>query len=64
MKSYELFGGLIGPLFLESIVTDKLEFKVFENLLQDSGGYQSVHNWLPIFRPDRTGNEHRAENRP
>jgi 5-formaminoimidazole-4-carboxamide-1-(beta)-D-ribofuranosyl 5'-monophosphate synthetase len=29
-KSYELFGGLIGPFCLESIVTDKLEFKVFE----------------------------------
>jgi len=29
-KSYELFGGLIGPFCLESIVTDKLDFKVFE----------------------------------
>ena len=29
-KSYELFGGLIGPFCLETIVTDKLEFKVFE----------------------------------
>lgn len=30
LKSYELFGGLIGPFCLESIVTDKLDFKVFE----------------------------------
>lgn len=29
-KSFELFGGLIGPFCLETIVTDKLEFKVFE----------------------------------
>jgi 5-formaminoimidazole-4-carboxamide-1-(beta)-D-ribofuranosyl 5'-monophosphate synthetase len=29
-RSYELFGGMIGPFCLESIVTDKLEFKVFE----------------------------------
>src|SRR5256886_17564515 len=26
----ELFGGMIGPFCLETIVTDKLEFKVFE----------------------------------
>ncbi len=29
-RSYELFGGIWGPFCLESIVTDKLEFKVFE----------------------------------
>jgi len=29
-KSKELFGGLTGPFALESIVTDKLEIKVFE----------------------------------
>ncbi len=29
-KSFELFGGIIGPFCLESIVTDNLEFKVFE----------------------------------
>ncbi len=29
-KSYELFGGMIGPFCLESVVTDQLEFKVFE----------------------------------
>lgn len=29
-KSIELFGGMIGSFCLESIVTDKLEFKVFE----------------------------------
>ncbi|NYT12570.1 MAG: formate--phosphoribosylaminoimidazolecarboxamide ligase [Methanomassiliicoccales archaeon] len=29
-RSQELFGGMIGPFCLESIVTDKLEFKVFE----------------------------------
>jgi 5-formaminoimidazole-4-carboxamide-1-(beta)-D-ribofuranosyl 5'-monophosphate synthetase len=28
--SYELFGGMIGPFCLESVVTDKLEFVVFE----------------------------------
>jgi 5-formaminoimidazole-4-carboxamide-1-(beta)-D-ribofuranosyl 5'-monophosphate synthetase len=29
-ESIELFGGMIGPFCLETIVTDKLEFKVFE----------------------------------
>ena len=29
-KSLELFGGMIGPFCLETIVTDKLEFNVFE----------------------------------
>ncbi len=29
-KSYELFGGIIGPFCLETVVTDELEIKVFE----------------------------------
>lgn len=29
-KSYELFGGLIGPFCLETVVTEKLDFTVFE----------------------------------
>jgi 5-formaminoimidazole-4-carboxamide-1-(beta)-D-ribofuranosyl 5'-monophosphate synthetase len=29
-RSLELFGGMIGPFCLETIVTDQLEFKVFE----------------------------------
>ena len=29
-RSMELFGGMIGPFCLETIVTDQLEFKVFE----------------------------------
>ncbi|MGQ9583609.1 MAG: formate--phosphoribosylaminoimidazolecarboxamide ligase [Thermoplasmatota archaeon] len=29
-RSLELFGGIVGPFSLECIVTDKLEFKVFE----------------------------------
>ncbi|MDD1765767.1 MAG: formate--phosphoribosylaminoimidazolecarboxamide ligase, partial [Methanomassiliicoccales archaeon] len=29
-RSLELFGGMVGPFCLESIVTDQLEFKVFE----------------------------------
>src|SRR2546422_3844787 len=29
-RSMELFGGMVGPFCLETIVTDKLEFKVFE----------------------------------
>jgi 5-formaminoimidazole-4-carboxamide-1-(beta)-D-ribofuranosyl 5'-monophosphate synthetase len=29
-RSYELFGGLWGPFCLETVVTDKLEFRVFE----------------------------------
>lgn len=29
-KSLELFGGLVGPFCLETVVTDQLEFKVFE----------------------------------
>ena len=29
-KSHELFGGIIGPFCLETVVTDELEIKVFE----------------------------------
>ncbi len=29
-KSLELFGGMIGPFCIETVVTDQLEFKVFE----------------------------------
>lgn len=29
-RSYELFGGMWGPFCLETVVSDKLEFKVFE----------------------------------
>jgi 5-formaminoimidazole-4-carboxamide-1-(beta)-D-ribofuranosyl 5'-monophosphate synthetase len=29
-RSYDLFGGMWGPFCLETIVTDKLEFKLFE----------------------------------
>ncbi len=29
-KSYELFGGIVGPFCLETVVTDELEIKVFE----------------------------------
>ena len=29
-KSLELFGGMIGPFCIEAVVTDRLEFKVFE----------------------------------
>ena len=29
-RSYELFGGMWGPFCLETVVTDKLEFRVFE----------------------------------
>ena len=29
-KSYELFGGMIGPFCLETVVTEKLQFRVFE----------------------------------
>jgi 5-formaminoimidazole-4-carboxamide-1-(beta)-D-ribofuranosyl 5'-monophosphate synthetase len=29
-RAYELFGGMWGPFCLETVVTDKLEFKVFE----------------------------------
>jgi 5-formaminoimidazole-4-carboxamide-1-(beta)-D-ribofuranosyl 5'-monophosphate synthetase len=29
-KSLELFGGIIGPFCLETVVTEDLEFKVFE----------------------------------
>ncbi|HVL87966.1 MAG TPA: formate--phosphoribosylaminoimidazolecarboxamide ligase [Candidatus Thermoplasmatota archaeon] len=29
-RSLELFGGMIGPFCLETVVTDKLEFRVFE----------------------------------
>ncbi|MGA1820953.1 MAG: formate--phosphoribosylaminoimidazolecarboxamide ligase [Thermoplasmatota archaeon] len=29
-ESYELFGGMVGPFCLETVVTDQLKFKVFE----------------------------------
>ena len=29
-RSYELFGGMWGPFCLETVVNDKLEFRIFE----------------------------------
>jgi len=54
-RSYELFGGLIGPFCLESIVTDKLEFKVFEISCRIVAGTNPFINGSPysdLVEPD------------
>ena len=48
-ESYKLFGGLIGPFCLESIVTDKLEFKVFEISCRIVAGTNPFISGSPIL---------------
>jgi 5-formaminoimidazole-4-carboxamide-1-(beta)-D-ribofuranosyl 5'-monophosphate synthetase len=54
-RSYELFGGMIGPFCLESIVTDKLEFKVFEissRIVAGSNPFVSGSPYSDLVEPD------------
>lgn len=46
-KSLELFGGMIGPFCLETVVTDQLEFRVFEISARIVAGTNPYITWSP-----------------
>jgi len=53
-KSYELFGGLIGPFCLETVVTEKLDFKVFEisaRIVAGTNIYPSGSPYADLIQP-------------
>jgi 5-formaminoimidazole-4-carboxamide-1-(beta)-D-ribofuranosyl 5'-monophosphate synthetase len=54
-RSLELFGGMIGPFCLETIVTDRLEFKVFEvstRIVAGTNLYISGSPYSDLLEPD------------
>ncbi|MHC1625666.1 MAG: formate--phosphoribosylaminoimidazolecarboxamide ligase [Methermicoccaceae archaeon] len=54
-KSYELFGGMIGPFSLETICTDQLEFEVFEvsaRIVAGTNPFISGSPYSDLIRPD------------
>jgi len=54
-RSEELFGGMIGPFCLESIVTDKLQFKVFEissRIVAGSNPFVSGSPYSDLIEPE------------
>ncbi|UCF08725.1 MAG: formate--phosphoribosylaminoimidazolecarboxamide ligase [Thermoplasmata archaeon] len=54
-KSFELFGGIIGPFCLETIVDDKLEFKVFEvsaRIVAGTNPFTSGSPYSEFLAPD------------
>jgi 5-formaminoimidazole-4-carboxamide-1-(beta)-D-ribofuranosyl 5'-monophosphate synthetase len=54
-RSIELFGGMIGPFCLESIVTDKLQFKVFEissRIVAGSNPFVSGSPYSDLIEPE------------
>ncbi|MCD4768001.1 MAG: formate--phosphoribosylaminoimidazolecarboxamide ligase [Methanosarcinales archaeon] len=53
-KSIELFGGLTGPFCLETVVTDQLEFKVFEisaRIVAGTNPYISGSPYSDLIQP-------------
>src|SRR4030065_1449111 len=54
-RSLDLFGGMVGPFCLESIVNDKLEFKVFEISTRIVGGTNLVISGRPPSHPYKPG---------
>jgi len=53
-KSYELFGGLIGPFCLETVVTEKLNFTVFEisaRIVAGTNIYPSGSPYADLIQP-------------
>jgi 5-formaminoimidazole-4-carboxamide-1-(beta)-D-ribofuranosyl 5'-monophosphate synthetase len=53
-KSYELFGGLIGPFCLETVVTEKLDFTVFEisaRIVAGTNVYVSGSPYADLIQP-------------
>ncbi|MBI4393834.1 MAG: formate--phosphoribosylaminoimidazolecarboxamide ligase [Euryarchaeota archaeon] len=54
-RSIELFGGMVGPFCLETVVTDKLEFKVFEisaRIVAGTNIYISGSPYSDLVEPD------------
>jgi 5-formaminoimidazole-4-carboxamide-1-(beta)-D-ribofuranosyl 5'-monophosphate synthetase len=54
-KSLELFGGIIGPFCLETIVNDQLEFKVFEvsaRIVAGTNPFISGSPYSDLLEPD------------
>ena len=54
-KSLELFGGVIGPFCLESVVTEDLEFKVFEisaRIVAGTNPYTAGSPYSELIQPD------------
>ncbi len=54
-SSIERFGGLVGPFCLETVVTDKLDFKVFEisaRIVAGTNPYISGGMYLDMIEPD------------
>ncbi len=53
-KSYELFGGIIGPFCLETVVTEELTFKVFEisaRIVAGTNIYVSGSPYADLIQP-------------
>ena len=54
-KSLELFGGIIGPFCLETVVTEDLEFKVFEisaRIVAGTNLYVAGSPYSELIQPD------------
>src|SRR5512136_1562034 len=54
-KSLELFGGIIGPFCLETVVTEDLEFKVFEisaRIVAGTNPYVAGSSYSELIQPD------------
>jgi 5-formaminoimidazole-4-carboxamide-1-(beta)-D-ribofuranosyl 5'-monophosphate synthetase len=54
-KSLELFGGIIGPFCLETVVTEDLEFKVFEisaRIVAGTNPYIAGSPYSELIQPD------------
>lgn len=54
-KSLELFGGILGPFCLETVVTEDLEFKVFEisaRIVAGTNPYVSGSPYSEMIQPD------------
>ena len=62
--SVDLFGGMVGPFCVEGIVTEDLEFKVFEIADPDRGGNESVPVGFELLRLRRAPALHRSLHRP
>ncbi|HHF59300.1 MAG TPA: formate--phosphoribosylaminoimidazolecarboxamide ligase, partial [Thermoplasmatales archaeon] len=54
-KSIELFGGIIGPFCLETVITEELKFKVFEisaRIVAGTNPYISGSPYSDLIQPD------------
>jgi 5-formaminoimidazole-4-carboxamide-1-beta-D-ribofuranosyl 5'-monophosphate synthetase len=54
-KSLDIFGGIIGPFCLETVVTEELEFKVFEisaRIVAGTNPYVNGSPYSEMIQPD------------